>query len=292
MNFTNQISLISINDILINPENPRHNPVMALDETIVMQQLISSTKEANAMHKLIVDIYTNGWFPQSIITVTYDEKRGKYIAWDGNRRITALKILQNPNLINALNYFNYTQKRNILNLSKKITDASFFTISCFVALNFEECANYIKSIHTTDTGALKWNSIAIRRFEDKLGLKNVFTQLQGYCPEAFSNINSNFPVSKFEKIAHSKIGKEFLRIDINDGRVIPLTDLDTLTTKVSKIINDIQNGRVTTNTISSTRKIKDYLYPELSNNKNSLLPIPPTLPITKKLLRINNQNNF
>lgn len=261
MNFTKQVVLISINEILVNPENPRHNPVMALDESIIMQQLISNKTDAKAMHKLIMDIYNNGWFPQSIITVTYDEHKKKYIAWDGNRRLTALKILQNPKLTENIKHFDHLQVTNIHALAKGITDQSFFTISCYVADNFKECANYIKSIHTTDTGALRWNSIAIRRFEDKLGVKNIFAQLQGYCPKAFANVNSDFPVSKFEKIANSKIGKEFLQIETSDGRVMPLEDINILNSKVSKIINDIKNNIITTDTISSSKKIKDYLYP-------------------------------
>ena len=137
MNFTKQVVLISINEILVNPENPRHDPVIALDESIIMQQLISNKNDAKAMHKLIMDIYNNGWFPQSIITVTYEENSKKYIAWDGNRRITALKILQNPQLTENLKYFNHSQIANIYSMAKGIKDSSFFTVSCFVADNFD-----------------------------------------------------------------------------------------------------------------------------------------------------------
>lgn len=66
---------LSINDICVNPENPIHDIVMDLGEDFVMQQLVKTKKDTQAMYKLICDIYNAGWFPQSIVTVTYDEKR-------------------------------------------------------------------------------------------------------------------------------------------------------------------------------------------------------------------------
>ncbi len=56
--------------------------------------------------------------PQSIVTVTYNEK-GKYVAWDGNRRLTALKILQNTNILDSLNNFTYTQRNKIYDMHKQ-----------------------------------------------------------------------------------------------------------------------------------------------------------------------------
>ncbi|MCI8518769.1 MAG: hypothetical protein HFJ51_01175, partial [Clostridia bacterium] len=60
--------LIYINDILVNPENPRHNPVLDLGENFVMKQLITNKREANAMYKLMTDIFKDGWYPSSIVT--------------------------------------------------------------------------------------------------------------------------------------------------------------------------------------------------------------------------------
>ena len=108
--------LIDIEKILVNPENPRHTQIMIPDQLFIMQQLVRNTREAKSMHKLISDIYTNGWYPQSIVTVTYDKDKGKYIAWDGNRRLTAMKILKNPQLVESFKYFFiYTNKKYLCN---------------------------------------------------------------------------------------------------------------------------------------------------------------------------------
>ena len=56
---------LPINEICVNPENPRHDEViMDLGEIFIMQQLIKTKKDSQAMYKLICDIYNAGWFPQ------------------------------------------------------------------------------------------------------------------------------------------------------------------------------------------------------------------------------------
>lgn len=253
---------LSINDICVNPENPRHDIVMDLGEGFIMQQLVRTKKDTQAMYKLICDIYTAGWFPQSIVTVTYDQERKKYVAWDGNRRLTALKILQNPKILESLNNFTYTQRNKINDMHKQINDESFYEVSCYVATSFEECADYIRTIHTTDTGALPWSDIAKKRFENKLGLKNMFSQLKEYCSKPFENISDNFSVNKFEKIATSKVGKEYLQIDNTDNILTHNSSIEELENKLSKIIKDIDEGNLKNDNIKNATEMKKYLYGE------------------------------
>ena len=53
--------IISISDIMINPENPRHNEVQLsipeMGEELVMKQLIRDKETANKMFDLIRSIY-------------------------------------------------------------------------------------------------------------------------------------------------------------------------------------------------------------------------------------------
>lgn len=257
---------LSINDICVNPENPRHDVVMDLGESFIMQQLVRTKKDTQAMYKLICDIYNAGWFPQSIVTVTYDYDKKKYIAWDGNRRLTALKILQNPEIIRNFKYFTYTQINHINAMHKQITDYSFYEVSCYVAMSFEECADYIRTIHTTDTGALPWTDVAKKRFENKLGIKNMFSQLKEYCSKPFENISDNFSVNKFEKIATSKVGKDYLKIDNTDNILTHNSSIEELENKLTKIVKDIDTGVLKNDNIKNATEMKKYLYGENKEN--------------------------
>ena len=273
-----EIVKLSIDKIAINPENPRHDAVLNLGESFVMKQLLKTKKDIQAMYKLICDIYSEGWFPQSIVTVTYDSKTGKYVAWDGNRRLTALKILQNPEITSYFN-FTYTQIRNIFRMHKEINDKGFYEVSCYIADSFEDCANYIRTIHTTDTGALPWSDLAKKRFEYKLGKKNMFSQLKDYCSKTFENISDNFPVNKFEKIVSSRVGKEFLQIDNTDNILTSTGQIKELERKLTKIVNDIENGKIKSKDIKNSENIRRYLYNEnvedVIEEKNKKMDVIP-----------------
>lgn len=295
-----EIVKLPISQICVNPENPRHDEViMDLGEIFIMQQLIKTKKDSQAMYKLICDIYNAGWFPQSIVTVTFDKEKEKYIAWDGNRRLTALKILQNPKILDSLNNFTYSQRNKIYDMNKQIKDKSFYEVSCYVATSFEECADYIRTIHTTDTGALPWSDVAIKRFENKLGIKNMFSQLKEYCSKPFENISDKFSVSKFEKIANSKVGKEYLKIDNADNILTHTSSIEELEEKLSKIIKDINEGTLKNENIKNATEMEKYLY-EQDEQKISIEEKDIIVPssnkkynteVSKDVKNIDNENN-
>ena len=272
-----EIIKLSINEIYVNPENPRHEEVVIdLSEVFIMQQLVKTKKDSQAMYKLICDIYENSWFPQSIVTVTYNKEKEKYVAWDGNRRLTALKILQNPKLLENLNAFTYTQKNKIHEMHKGINDDSFYEVSCYIATSFEECADYIRAIHTTDTGALPWSDVAKKRFENKLGTKNLFSQLKEYCSEPFEKISEDFSVNKFEKIVKSKVGKEYLGIDNQNNILTHTSTIDELKEKLSRIVNDIETNKLKNDDIKNATEIKKYLFDsqkKVTDNQNENLSV-------------------
>ena len=94
------LKIVKIDDIMINPKNPRHNEVQItipeMGEELIMKQLIRDKETANKMFDLIKSIYESGFIPSLAVILEYKEKINKYIPWDGNRRITALKILNIP----------------------------------------------------------------------------------------------------------------------------------------------------------------------------------------------------
>ena len=242
--------IISINDIMINPENPRHNEVQLtipeMGEELVMKQLIRDKETANKMFDLIRSIYDSGFIPTFAVILEYRENIKKYIPWDGNRRITALKILKNPSIMQNLKYFTYSQINTVFEFSKKVQE-DFFEVSAYIVDNFEEAAPMIKAIHTTASGAMQWDRIMIKRFEQKLGIKNIITQAQDLLPNVFKDLPNNFPTSILDKILESKEGKNFLNIDNIDNTLTFTSSMDETEEKLKKIVDDIKSGSITSN---------------------------------------------
>lgn len=259
MNSQKELQIIKIDDIMINPENPRHNEVQltipGMGEELIMKQLIRDKETANKMFDLIKSIYESGFILSLAVILEYKENIHKYIPWDGNRRITALKILKNPNVMLELEYFTHAQINTVFEFSKKVQE-DFFEVSAYIVQSFEEAAPMIKSIHTTASGAMQWDRIMIKRFEQKLGLKNIITQAQDLLPNVFKDLPTNFPTSILDKILESKEGKKFLNIDNIDNILTFTSSMTDTEEKLKKIVDDIKAGNINSKNVQSNKKIR------------------------------------
>ena len=104
-------TLLDIADLHINIENPRFEMVGNQREAI--KTMIEDQGEKLA--KLADDITNEGLNPGDPIFVTKHEKQpNQYNVLEGNRRVTALKLLVNPDLIPETN-------KSLLNKFKKLS---------------------------------------------------------------------------------------------------------------------------------------------------------------------------
>ena len=94
--------IISISNLLLDEENFRIGDQQSQRDcvsAIIQEQSLKNGK--NKIFNLAKSIATEGLSPIEPIVVIPDyEISGTYIVKEGNRRIAALKILYNPNLIN------------------------------------------------------------------------------------------------------------------------------------------------------------------------------------------------
>ena len=282
MNIQKEFLIINIKDIMINPENPRHDAIQLtiteMGEELIMKQLIRDKETANKMFDLIKSIYESGFIPTSAVILEYQENIKRYIPWDGNRRITALKILKNPLVMPNLKHFSHAQINTVFEFSKKVQE-DFFEVPAYIVSSFKEAAPMIKSIHTTASGAMPWDRIMIKRFEQKLGLKNIITQAQDLLPNVFKDLPRHFPTSILEKILESKEGKRFLNIDNIDHVLTFTSSMNYTEEKLKEIVDNIKNGKINSKSVQSNKKIKECLNFDTISN-----PVKKNLAKTNKII--------
>jgi len=89
----NEINLIQINKILLDEKNPRLPTSVKRDQKSMLDYIAEST----AIEELMDAIAENDFFPgEPLIVVKNPDKKDTYIVVEGNRRLTALKLLQDP----------------------------------------------------------------------------------------------------------------------------------------------------------------------------------------------------
>lgn len=147
--------ILNINDIFLDNQNPRLNTIYEQQEESIKELLKLSEEK---IYNLIVDISENGLNPFENIGVTKEKNR--YIVLEGNRRICALKILKNHELIKKIN----------LNLYKKISKfkTNIDKIEVIYFQNREKANEWIKLLHTGENlgkGRVSWNNKNKRLFD-------------------------------------------------------------------------------------------------------------------------------
>ena len=101
------IRMIKLTSLFVNTENYRFEPLSSQKEAI--DKMIED--QGDKLYSLVDDIVTNGLSPVDLIIVTPNEDSNKYVVLEGNRRITSLKLLNNPTLIDD-KYSPLTRWRN------------------------------------------------------------------------------------------------------------------------------------------------------------------------------------
>lgn len=147
MNNINQASM-QVLDIYLDTENPRHDPIK--DQDKIIEYLVSNEK----IKPLAKDIVNNGISPIDLFAVLEDDS-GRYIVLEGNRRLCALILLNDPEKSpsSARSYF---QK-----LSKKVK-SPINEIRSVVFKSREEADIWIDRRHEGEQdgiGIIKWDAI-------------------------------------------------------------------------------------------------------------------------------------
>jgi len=91
------ITVVGLNSLHLDPENPRLPQSLPRNEKEILGYIAGTT----AIEDLVNAIATNDFFPGEPLVVVPDPNRGSgnFTVVEGNRRLTALRLLQNPNLI-------------------------------------------------------------------------------------------------------------------------------------------------------------------------------------------------
>lgn len=149
---------ININNIFLNVENPRFEKVNSQEEALK----VMINEYGDKVFNLAKHISENGMNPTEFSTVIMFENN-KYKTLDGNRRLTALKILNNPDLLNQ----NFEKlKSKIMKLNRKNVPS---VINVIKFESEEEAHLWIKLKHTGQNdgiGTVGWDSLQQSRFDN------------------------------------------------------------------------------------------------------------------------------
>lgn len=149
---------IHIDKLVLDPKNPRLPArFRGADQISLLQWML----EDASIFELMYSIGQQDYFDGEPLLVAETVASKEYLVVEGNRRLAALKLLQNPNLVNV------RQKT----LSTIIDDADFkpTEVPCIVYSNREEILDHLGFRHVT--GVKSWGPLAKARYLNDLSAK-------------------------------------------------------------------------------------------------------------------------
>lgn len=161
------ISRIRVSNLMLNLQNYRFKPQENQREAI--NQMLRN--QGDKLYKLAEDIVENSLNPSEYLMVTPidDGNAGKrlYKVLEGNRRITALKLLAIPENIEGEEFSKI--KAKFQKLHKRYAKNPISSVACVVFLNESDANIWIEKKHSFNqngTGTERWDSKMKQRFDD------------------------------------------------------------------------------------------------------------------------------
>ena len=272
---------VKLTSLFVNTENYRFEPLSSQKEAI--DKMVED--QGDKLYLLVDDIITNGLSPVDLIIVTPSEDDNKYIVLEGNRRITSLKLLNNPTLIND-GYALLRKKFQKLQKDKSDVISKFKSINCAVFENPAEADIWIKRKHSGELngiGTVTWNAQQKQRFEEKTEGKSsiplqIITLLksQDNVPENIKDSLSKLNITNLQRLISDPYVREHLGLEINNGTLVSKIQISEVIKGLLKVVTDILNPEFKVADIYNREKRKQYIdgfekeqKPDLSNETSS-----------------------
>jgi hypothetical protein len=271
-----EITPVSIADLLIDAENPRL-PQPNVGQREALRAL--AQHQGRKLVALAKDIVAFGINPTELpIIMPLKDDLKRYVVVEGNRRLTALKALENPEwLVGAMPPSDVEEMRR---LSKQYQENPIESIQCIAAETKEDARHWMQLRHAggQNEGAsiVPWGSDDAARFRARSGNVEFHTQALNLLEEAGQLTPAKrrkVPATSFKRLLGTPEVRAKLGIDSHDGVLALLGEQKRVMKALMHVVNDLESGKT---------KVKDiYTKDERVKYANSLPPtvvVPPAAP--------------
>ena len=269
-----RLQSIPISDLNVSSFNPRFDPVQDQDQAI---QLMLN-QESEGIKKLAEDIVKHGINPTKSLAVC--SENGKFIALEGNRRVVALKLLNNPSIAQDEKLRNFFAG---LNEKHRVTRK----IMCVVFKDRDAAKHWIELEHTgrnEGAGVDPWDPIQKDRF---LGIPSKRVQILDYVGDEIDS--SKVDKSSLDRLISTPLVRKTIGISFQKNKLKEIRPRTEIIKNLTRTFSAMSDKEFTVSKIytSELRKkwIKQTLESEPQNNETTTNPQQRTKTLPKSTSR-------
>ena len=263
-----EIRRININKVVNYYENPRH--AIAMDEKDTLKKLFEAVGN-QYMLNLAEDIKKFGLLGNQQLVVVYSEELKKYVVYEGNRRVAAIKLLTN------LSYFDFLDRATrdkVEKMSKEIVNP-IQEVMCYVT-DEEEAFFIMERLHSGEDkgrGVKAWSSrekdvFKVRRNNEKTLPYLIDFYVRKYCDNF--DITSVMPFTTIQRIFGNKKIKADIGLDINDEETFTESKMKLIVNVSQNIAESVEKeGLSMTRLYNLASEIEEKVVPLIEFYRNS-----------------------
>lgn len=267
-----QISIIPSN-LLIDAENPRLSMPNTgqRDAQRALAQLLQ--RKILALAKHIVGHGLN--LAELFIVMPANDDLNRYIVLEGNRRLVALRALENPDaLVGAVDNDVLEQLRE---LSKAYQGTPIEAVMCVSVKDRDEARPWIELRHTGENqgaGIVPWGSDESARFRARTGQFEIHSQALNFLEQhghLTPEKRRQVPVTSFKRLLATPEVRAKVGLDLKEGTLLFLAEPKPIAKALLFMVEELASGRTRTEDIYTRAKRVKY-----ANNLPESITVKPT----------------
>lgn len=254
-----KVKIISIQNLLIDLQNPRYDPRTNQKEAILTIVNEQGTKLLSLMEDIANE---SGLNPSELPMVMPSGDDKSFIVIEGNRRLSALKLLLTPSLVSSLNLPENTTKK-IKAFHEKAKNSLPTEIPCTIFESREEAKHWIELRHTGENGGVgivPWDGIQTQRFRGASPSLQAVEAVRNskYIDDDTRSKLPKIAITNVERVLNTTEAREILGIDIKNNELIFNAPEEEVLPRLAKIISDIASKKKRVTHLDSREQRVDY----------------------------------
>ncbi len=285
--------VIALTNLLLDVINPRF--VTEQDNQRVAIRNMAS-EQGEKLLNLADDIVNFGVDPSSLaIVIPHAQNAGRHIVVEGNRRVAALKLLHNPELLQGA--WEPQAEHQLRNLSDSFGKAPINDVQCVVLQDREAANHWILLRHRGEQqgrGIVAWDGTAAARYEERRGGGRAQAALQaidlvrqkGKLDQPVLDRLGDVPITTVQRLLNDPQVRTMLGVDLENGKLTTRLPEQEVLKGLTRIIRDAALGQLKVSRVDTKEDRANYVgsfgqnelpAASVSRGQARVLSIPPGL---------------
>ena len=251
--------LLKISELVNYYENPRH--AIGSSEEDTLKKLFEAVG-VQYMLNLAEDVQKNGLLGNQQVVVVYSEAVHKYVVYEGNRRVAAIKLLLNPDSFGFLDRATIEKAKKFRRQGKTPN-----MINCYIT-NEQEAFFIMERLHSGEDkgrGTKQWTSREKEAFKVRQSHeKNLSYLIDFYIKKYFNDfdITTILPFTTIQRIFNNREIKKEIGLDIANESSFTIARMQLIIDASKWIVSEAESAdAAVTRIFNKARAIEDKLLP-------------------------------